>query len=239
MPCSCIFIIFKNNAPMRPPAFAEAHVLVFDAYGTLFDVSSIDQALQAEFGPQASQIAPVWRQKQLEYTWLRSLMDRYKDFYALTEDALVYALQATGTHAKLDQIRTVMSAYYELKVFPDALEALPLLAEHYRLAILSNANPSLLERACAFSGIDTYFEQLLSADALKAYKPTPAVYHMAAEGLELEPSQTGFISANTWDIAGAASAGLPTAWLNRKSGVPEVLGYAPGQIIQSLLQLVA
>ncbi|MEQ8702851.1 MAG: haloacid dehalogenase type II [Phaeodactylibacter sp.] len=222
---------------MHSNDFTAARALVFDAYGTLFDVRSIDQALKAAFGSKASHIAPVWRQKQLEYTWLRTLMEQYKDFYALTEDALVYALQATGTTAKLGQIRKVMSAYYDLSVFPDALEALPILAQHYRLAILSNANPSLLERACVHRGIDTYFEHLISADTIQAYKPVPAVYRLAAKRLQLQPGQIGFVSANTWDIAGAASAGLSTAWLNRSGGVPEILGHTPGQIVQSVLQL--
>ncbi|MBV6655654.1 MAG: haloacid dehalogenase type II [Mameliella sp.] len=211
--------------------------LVFDAYGTLFDVSSIDKALHDTFGPEAAAISPVWRQKQLEYTWLRTLMNQYKDFYALTEDALSYALQATGTPAQHDQIRAVMSAYYELSVFQDALDALPRLAEKYRLAILSNANPSLLERASAFSGIDTHFEKLLSADALQQYKPTPAVYQIAAAQLGLPLSRIGFISSNTWDIAGATAAGMSTIWLNRKGGIPEALGNTPGHIIQSLDQL--
>lgn len=217
---------------------SNCRAMVFDAYGTLFNVVSIRKALNEQFGPPAEKIEAIWRQKQLEYTWLRTLMEEYKDFYALTEDALVYALQATGTSARAEQIRTVMSAYYQLSLFPDVQEALPVLAQRYPLAILSNANPSLLERACAFCGIDDSFDHLISADRIQTYKPAPAVYRMAEEQLGFRADQIQFISANTWDIAGAASAGFSTTWLNRNGGVPEVLGHPPGQIVQSLLQLL-
>ncbi len=223
---------------MNRQDLAPIRAIAFDAYGTLFDVSSIDTALQAFFGAGSAQIAALWRQKQLEYTWLRSLMGQYKDFYALTEDALNYALRATHTEAAPMQVRSLMSAYYKLQAFPDALEALPKLARQYPLVILSNANPSLLERACAFNRIDPYFQHLVSADEARCYKPAPEVYALPAAHLGIPPSELLFVSGNTWDIAGATAAGLPCAWANRKNGHLETLGSKPRFIIRSLTELL-
>lgn len=223
---------------MNRQELAPIRAIAFDAYGTLFDVSSIDTALRELFGAEAARLAALWRQKQLEYTWLRTLMGRYKDFYALTEEALNYALRATHTEAAPAQVRSLMSAYYELQAFPDALEALPKLARQYQLVILSNANPSLLERACAFNRIDPYFRHLLSADEVQCYKPAPKVYALPAAHLSLQPSALLFVSSNTWDIAGATAAGLTCAWANRKNGHLEALGPEPSFVINDLTELL-
>lgn len=213
--------------------------LVFDAYGTLFDVNSIHQALQELFPQKAQEIAAIWRQKQLEYTWLRTLMGQYRDFYALTEDALAFALHQCGASLKERQQKQLMGAYYRLKVFPDVPVALSTLAQSHALAVLSNANPSLLERATVWNGIDEHFKALISADEVQHYKPFPAVYALAETRLGLSPKELLFISSNTWDIAGAAAAGLQTVWLNRNGGGAQLeqLGYTPLASFSSLAAL--
>ncbi|TXB61494.1 haloacid dehalogenase type II [Phaeodactylibacter luteus] len=213
--------------------------LVFDAYGTLFDVNSINQTLQELLPQQAQEVAAIWRRKQLEYTWLRTLMGQYRDFYALTEEALAFALHQCGASLEEPQQRQLMGAYYRLKVFPDVPEALSTLAQSHTLAVLSNANPSLLERATAWNGIDEHFSALISADEIQHYKPVPAVYALAEARLGLPAKEMLFVSSNTWDVAGAAAAGLQTAWLNRNdsAGQLEQLGYPPLAAFPSLAAL--
>ena len=218
----------------------QIQAIVFDAYGTLLDVSSIDAYLIDTFGKdKATEIAQHWRQKQLEYTWLRSLMHQYVDFYTLTEHALLYALKATGIAAEANIIRNTMSQYYHLKVYDDVSPTLARLSEKYKLAILSNANPSLLEKAAAYNNIDQYLNEILSVDILGQYKPSPPVYQLAEKAFQLESSEILFISSNTWDIAGANSYGLQTCWLNRKNGLLEELGQQPCLEVNTLDELAS
>lgn len=233
MPCS-VFSIISKMRQMTSPYKA----LVFDAYGTLFDVASIEGALRQHYPEQAAAIAPIWRQKQLAYTWLRTLMGRYKDFYALTEDALRYALQANDCPEDEARIRPLMAAYYRLSAYPDVKPALGQLKGDYALAILSNANPSLLQRAVLHNDLEFAFDALISADELQAYKPTPAVYGLAAQHLQLPPETILFVSANTWDIAGAKSAGLATAWMDRQAGQAEALGFLPDFTLGGMEELL-
>jgi len=213
--------------------------IVFDAYGTLFNVASIDQHLRLLFGEDtASQIAATWRRKQLEYTWLRSLMQQYKDFYALTEEALRYALIAAKVPVGEKSVRLLMSQYYHLKVYPDVPTVLKLLAGRCPLAILSNANPSLLEKAAAYNAIDHLLDHIISVDELACYKPDPRVYELATTTLQLPAEQILFLSSNTWDIAGAKALGLTTCWVNRNRGQLEELGYEPNWVVESLEEIV-
>jgi 2-haloacid dehalogenase len=219
--------------------FPTVKAIVFDAYGTLLNVAGIDRQIEVCFGHSPSSlIAATWRQKQLEYTWLRSLMVRYRDFYDLTEDALKYALSATNTPYQEEDIRLLMKQYYFLKVYEDVSPTLAQLQSNYQLAILSNANPSLLEKAAVYNGIDHYLSEIISADEVQCYKPSPEVYRLAEQKLALDKKQILFISSNTWDIAGAASYGLKTCWINRKGGVPEQLDYFADVSINQIRELV-
>lgn len=211
--------------------------VVFDAYGTLFDPSSIGQHLSQLLPERSAALLHTWREKQLQYTWLRSLMGQYRDFYALTEEALHYALLAHDCTLPEAAIGQLMKAYYTLSAYEEVKPALQKLSAHYKLAILSNANPSLLERATENTGTASYFRQLLSADAVRRYKPDPQVYALATQGLGVSQAQLLFVSSNTWDIAGAAAAGLSTAWVNRQDAVPEQLGFSADLVLNSLSAL--
>ena len=211
--------------------------ILFDAYGTLFDIASIEPRLEQLCGEKAPAVAELWRRKQLEYSWLRTLMVRYVDFYDLTRDALSYALETFGLEVSSADKQALMQEYYRLKAFPDVREALGLLKGKYHLAILSNANPSLLERATSFNGLDEILDDYISADELQLYKPVPAIYQLPEKKLRLAPWNLLFVSANTWDVAGAAACGLQVAWVKRQEAIPEKLGLKPDVIVKDLLQL--
>lgn len=211
--------------------------IAFDAYGTLFNIASIDFLLEQLFDGPARQVAAHWRRKQLEYTWLQTLMGKYKDFYELTRDALHYALEATNTEATEAQVSELMRQYYHLDVYPEVKTALARLKEKYRLAILSNANPSLLEKAVAYNGLDGLLDEIISADQIRQYKPAPGVYQLAEKGLGLPADKLLFVSSNTWDVAGAASYGLQAAWVQRGHSVMERLDVVPAAVAANLAEL--
>lgn len=208
--------------------------IVFDAYGTLFDIASIDKRLDFHFGELAKLIAPVWRQKQLEYTWLCSLMDRYKDFYALTGDALQFACKQFEVEVSEKTVKDLMDHYYKLNIYPDVAPVLARLQKQYRLAILSNANPQLLEKAVEHNQISDRFSNIFSVDSIKKYKPIPAVYQLPVNGFGLAKEEIVFLSSNTWDVAGAKSFGLKVVWVQRKAGTMEELGWQPDWIVKDL-----
>lgn len=211
--------------------------IVFDAYGTLFDISSIDRRLGEHFGEQAPQIAALWRRKQLEYTWLRTLMNRYRPFYTITADALRYACQSLGLMVDEAIVDDLMDHYRRLAVYPEAPEALHRLSRRFELAILSNADADLLERALTFNEIGIFFRRIFSVEVLGKYKPAPEVYQLPAAGLGLEPEALLFVSANPWDVAGAGAAGLQVAWIRRVPQVMESLGYSPDLVLENLTEL--
>ena len=211
--------------------------IAFDAYGTLFNIASIDFLLEQLFDDRARQVAAYWRRKQLEYTWLRTMMGRYKDFYELTRDALYYALEATNTSATEGQVQELMQQYYHLDAYSEVKGALARLKGRYRLAILSNANPSLLERAAAYNGLDELLDEIISADQIRQYKPAPGVYQLAEKGLKLPAENLLFVSSNTWDVSGAAAYGLQTAWVQRGYSTMEHLEVAPAVTASNLEEL--
>ena len=215
----------------------EIKTILFDAYGTLFDISSIDAALEERYGELAREAALLWRRKQLEYTWLRSLMGRYVDFYDLTADALAYTLEACGLESSPADRKALMQEYYRLRAFPEVQAALRRMKGKFHLAILSNANPSLLEHAVTFNGLDELLSDFISADELHLYKPAPAVYRLPEKKLGLAPWNLLFVSSNTWDVAGAAACGLQVAWAKRTPAIPEKLGIRPDTVVKDLLEL--
>jgi len=208
---------------------------VFDAYGTLFDVHSVVEAGRAiTADPMALSLA--WRQKQLEYTWLRSLMGRYEDFWVVTEDSLRWAIARLGLSATEADVRRLMDAYLSLACFPEVPAALASLAGRPR-AILSNGAPRMLAAAVASSGLAKHLDHVLSVDAVKTYKPSPEVYALAPKALGIAAGDLLFVSSNAWDVAGAKSFGYQVAWCNRAAAPAENLGAAPDSEIRSLTDL--
>jgi len=212
--------------------------LVFDAFGTLFDVQSLDQRLETHFGSQAPAINAVWRQKQLQYTWLRSLMNRYEPFSTVTAEALTFACKEIGVELTDEVKAHMVQGYFELQAYSTLKKGLGELKNHYRLAILSNADPSMLNSAAEFNEIDHFFDAILSVDSLQQFKPIPAVYQLAPNALELQANEVAFVSSNTWDVSGAKSFGLFTIWLNRNNATMEALGYPPDIEINGLQALI-
>ena len=214
--------------------------LVFDAYGTLFDVHSIARLCDELWPGNGAQLSQLWRAKQLEYTWLRSLMRRYEDFSQVTGDALGHACAALGL--PLDDARRaqLLASYRKLATFPEVKGALAALkASKIRLAILSNGSPAMLRPLVANAGLAGLIGAVLSVDARKIYKPAPAVYRLAVERLRAPKSSIGFVSSNGWDACGAKSFGFRTFWINRTGAPVDVLGAAPDHVIRGLDELPA
>jgi len=210
--------------------------VVFDAYGTLFDVQSVAAACDRLFPGQGHIVSRLWRQKQLEYTWLRSLMDRYADFSRVTQDALEHTCAALALTLDAQGGQALMEAYGHLTLYPDTREALGALADH-RLAILSNGAPAALASLVRHAGLSGWFEAVLSADAVRIFKPDPRVYALAVERLGLPAGDVAFVSSNFWDIAGATRFGFRTFWINRSALPPDNLGETPAAVLSSLGEL--
>ena len=208
---------------------------VFDAYGTLFDVHAVVEAGR-ELTADPAALSALWRQKQLEYTWLRALMGRYEDFWAVTESALRYALRRLGLPASEPRIRRLMDAYFALTCFPDVRPGLERLAGRPR-AILSNGAPRMLEAAVRSSGLGAHLDHVLSVDAVKTYKPSPRVYALGPETLRVPAAELLFVSSNAWDVAGAKACGYRVAWCNRTGAPEEELGAPADLVVTGLDQL--
>ena len=210
---------------------------IFDAYGTLFDVHSVIEAGRAVTADPAA-LSALWRQKQLEYTWLRSLMGRYEDFWAVTEAALRHAVDRLALRASEAQLAALMEAYLSLACFPDAREALARLAPRPR-AILSNGAPAMLESAVRSSGLAPLLDHVISVDAVRVYKPAPAVYALGPRTLGVAADELLFVSSNAWDVAGAKAFGYRVAWCNRSGAPEERLGVRADYVVSTLAELPA
>ncbi len=208
---------------------------VFDAYGTLFDVHSVIEAGR-EVTADPAALSAVWRQKQLEYTWLRSLMGRYEDFWAVTEAALRHALHRLGVAATEAQQSRLMDAYLSLACFPEVTAAVSRLAGRPR-AILSNGSPRMLEAAVRSSGLGAHLDHVISVDEVKTYKPSPAVYALGSNHLGMPATDLLFVSSNAWDVAGAKAFGYQVAWCNRTGAPEEELGLRADVVVARLDQL--
>ena len=212
--------------------------LVFDAYGTLFDVHSIVTLCDSLFPGRGTPLSQLWRAKQLEYTWLRSLMGRYENFTAVTRDALEYSCQVL--HLSLDAAKSaqLMAAYNNLSLYPDARDALAALSG-LKLAILSNGSPAMLGPVVKNAALDKTFTAVISVDEVKTFKPDPRVYQLAPDRLGVAAAEIGFVSSNYWDAAGARSFGFHVFWINRAGAQPDRLGAEPHQVLQKLTELPA
>ena len=214
--------------------------LVFDAYGTLFNVHSVVAKCEQLFPGKGMSLSQLWRTKQLEYTWLRSLMRRYVDFNCVTADALKVACQSLElvyTDAALTELN---QAYRTLQPFDDALDALRALREMHpspKTAILSNGAPAMLNAVVRHNHLDAWLDAVLSVDAVGVFKPDPQVYQLAVNKLQIAPSRIGFVSSNGWDAAGAKAFGFTVFWVNRAGAPLEALGAEPDHVVRSLREI--
>jgi 2-haloacid dehalogenase len=211
--------------------------VVFDAYGTLFDVHSVVAECERCFPGSGSRFSQAWRGKQLEYTWLRSLMARYQDFEAITRDAAKASARALSLSLTEQSLERLMRAYDKLAPFPEVERALAGLRA-YRRAILSNGSPRMLNSVVRNSGLHDSFDRVISVDAVRVFKPHPSVYALACEALGTSADRVAFISSNFWDISGAASFGFRTFWINRAKAAADELGFAPAAILGDLGELL-
>jgi 2-haloacid dehalogenase len=207
-----------------------AEAMVFDAYGTLFDVHSVVARCESCWPGKGAPLSQLWRAKQLEYTWQRSLMQRYVPFSTVTREALAYACEALGLALDRAREEALMQEYLRLATYPDVAATLKKLGK--KQAILSNGSPDMLLPLVERSGLR--FDAVISVDELKVYKPAPQVYELAVRKLGTEKGQIGFVSSNCWDAMGAKSYGFKVYWINRAGAPVDRLGFRPDAILGSL-----
>ncbi len=212
---------------MRPDAF------VFDAYGTLYDVHSVAARCEANWPGQGAQLSALWRAKQLEYTWQRSLMQRYAPFSTVTREALAYACEALGLELEPAQTDALMGEYLRLAAYPEAGAALQKL-KGVKRAILSNGSPDMLGPLVKNSGLA--LDAVISVDELKVFKPAPQVYELAVR--RLNTRNIAFVSANCWDALGAKSYGFFVYWINRTGAPIDRLAFKPDAVLSSLNEIL-
>ena len=223
------------SSPARPAAhLAGLEALVFDAYGTLFDVHSVARRCEGFWPGKGAAVSAAWRGKQLEYTWLRSLMGRYEPFSRITRDSLEQVCEAMGLPLSSEQADGLMEEYRRLALFPDVSSAFNSF-QGRKKAILSNGSPDMLDPLVKQSGLA--LDATLSVDALRVFKPAPQVYQYAVEKLGVRKESVGFVSSNCWDALGAKSFGFRVFWINRGRAPVDRLGFSPDRIIGSLGEL--
>jgi len=211
--------------------------IIFDAYGTLFDVNSAAEKCKGKIGDKWEGFANYWRTTQLEYTWLRSLMNRHKDFWQVTEDSLDKSMKAF----KIDiSIRSeLLDLYKILSTFPEVKEVLNNLKEkNYKLAILSNGTPALLNQLVKSNNLDDVFDDIFSIEEVGIFKPSSKVYDIPIRKYQIKKNDVAFLSANTWDISGGGNYGYNTIWLNRNNNTFDNLDYKPQNHIKDLSELL-
>jgi 2-haloacid dehalogenase len=230
-----------QSSSISPGSPGGLKALAFDAYGTLFDVFSVTSLCETLFPGSGNALAQLWRAKQLQYSLLRSLMGRHKDFWQLTEDGLVYAAASLKLELTPEKRQRLLDAYLTLAAFPDVKPGLTALkTKGLRLAILSNGEPKMLRAAADSAGVTGLLDAIISVEEVKTFKPAPAVYALIAARLNVPPAGVGFVSSNSWDINGAGSVGLNTVWIQRAAAEPqEELGYPAKQIVRALTELPA
>jgi 2-haloacid dehalogenase len=209
--------------------------LVFDAYGTLYDVHSVVRGCERLFAGRGTELSRLWRAKQLEYTWLRSLMGRYAPFSAVTRDALAHACEALGLELAREGADALMAEYLSLDAYAEVPKAFSSLAG-IKKAILSNGSPDMLEPLVAHSGLR--LDAVISVDELKLYKPAPQVYELAVRRLDVPKERIGFVSSNCWDALGAKSFGFTVFWVNRAGAPLERLGFEPDRVLAGLDEIL-
>jgi 2-haloacid dehalogenase len=209
-------------------------VLLFDAYGTLWDVHSVVKLCERCWPGKGQAVSQIWRTKQLEATWLRSLMGRYVPFSTVTREALGFACDALHLPLQMDHESELMAEYLRLATFPDVADTL-MHKRAERTGILSNGSPDMLEPLVLHSGLK--FDAVLSVDDVKVFKPSPKVYQLAVERFGVPKEKIGFVTSNFWDAAGAKSFGFTVYWINRSGVAAERLGFQPDRVLKSLAAL--
>ncbi|HXW20221.1 MAG TPA: haloacid dehalogenase type II [Roseiarcus sp.] len=221
----------------RPEPLEGVTACVFDAYGTLFDFSSVAQAARQALGERAAALVALWRDKQLQMTWLLAAQGRHRDFWAVTGEALDFAFEAFGVRDRGLRDR-LLARCLALDVFPEAPEALRRLkARGLRLAILSNGTPAMLEAVVGHAGLGGYFEAVISVEEAGVFKPHPRVYQSALDRLRLPREAISFQSSNGWDAYAASAFGMKVVWCNRSGQPPERLPGRPDRVVASLAEL--
>jgi 2-haloacid dehalogenase len=220
-----------------PPALSEARAFVFDAYGTLFDVHSAVARHAAALGPEGARLSEIWRAKQLEYSWVLSLAERYEPFWTLTERALDFAFaRCPEVHRRFRP--ALLEAYRTLDAYPEAPAALAALrARGLSTGILSNGSPEMLQSAVVSAGIADLLDAVLSVDAIRVFKTSPRSYALALSAFGLEAGEVAFVSSNRWDVAGAAAFGFRPVWVNRSRQPDEYPGLDPVATVDDLADL--
>ena len=211
--------------------------IVFDAYGTLFDVNSAAEKCKDKIGYKWETFADYWRTTQLEYTWLRSLMKRHKDFWQITEDSLDKSMLTF----KIDKSmrNELLNLYKELSTFPEVKSVLEeLKKKSIKLAILSNGTPSLLSNLVKNSNLENLFDDVFSIEEVKIYNPDPKVYDIPINKYKVKKEEITFLSANTWDVSGGGNYGYNAIWVNRSNNVFDKLDYTPKYEVKNLKELL-
>jgi len=211
--------------------------IVFDAYGTLFDVNSAAEKCKCKIGDKWEGFANFWRTTQLEYTWLRSLMKRHKDFWQVTEDSLDKSMKAFKIDSSMKS--ELLNLYKVLSPYPEVAEVLKKLKEkEYRLAVLSNGSPTLLNELVKSNNLENIFDNLFSVEEVGIYKPDSKVYDMPIKKYQVKADEVAFLSANTWDVSGGGNYGYNSIWVNRNNSIFDNLDYRPENEINNLTQLL-
>ena len=207
--------------------------IIFDAYGTLFDVNSAAKKCKNDIGDKWEEFANYWRTTQLEYTWLRSLMNRHKDFWQITEDSLNKSMKIYNIN---DNMRNdLLNLYKILSTYKEVPETLKILKKKkFKLAILSNGTPKLLTHLVKSNNLENLFDDIFSIEDVGIYKPSPKVYELPLKKYKIKKNEVLFLSANTWDISGGGNHGYQTVWVNRNNNVFDNLDYVPKNQVQSL-----
>ena len=210
---------------------------IFDAYGTLFDVNSAAAKCKEKLGDKWENFANAWRTTQLEYTWLRSLMKKHKNFWQITEDSLDHTIATFNIDKNMK--KELLNLYKELSPYPEVKECLEALkSKKIKIAILSNGTPDLLKGLVESNNIQSYFDNIISVEDVKIYKPDPKVYEMPIKKYNCKPENICFLSSNTWDVSGGGVFGYNAVWVNRFNKIFDKLGYNPHYIINNLNQLL-
>jgi len=211
--------------------------IIFDAYGTLFDVNSAAEKCKVKIGDKWEGFANYWRTTQLEYTWLRSLMNRHKDFWQVTEDSLDKSMNAFKIDSSMRS--ELLNLYKILSTFPEVKGVLNNLKEkNYKLAILSNGTPALLNELVKSNNLDNIFDNIFSIEEVGIYKPHSKVYDMPIKKYKIQKNEVAFLSANTWDVSGGGNYGYNSIWINRNNNIFDNLDYKPKNEVKNLSQLL-
>jgi len=211
--------------------------IIFDAYGTLFDVNSAAEKCKDKIGDKWEGFANFWRTTQLEYTWLRSLMKRHKDFWQVTEDSLDKSIKAFNIDKSMKN--ELLDLYKILDTFPEVKDVLKKLKEKkYKLAILSNGTPTILNELVKSNNLDNTFDDIFSIEEVGIYKPDSNVYDMPIKKYKIQKEEVAFLSANTWDVSGGGNYGYSSIWVNRNNNIFDNLDYKPEIEVENLKQLL-